>query len=140
MHRDAEAIQEWAREPKPFDPAPTPGGCPQLVADWADAERAVEAEDRQRPAFLLTAGGRLTRDTMDLLRNGCEPGHRHVRVFRAAGNMAECGGTPPLIHAILDEIGTDLGLSLADAQRQVDCGIARTQNAARLRVVEGGSG
>jgi hypothetical protein len=124
MHWEADAFREWAREPRPFDLPAIPPSCPQLAADWADAERAVLADDATKPSVAATPGGRLQFATMDLLRNGCTE-KRHTRLFRAAGNMAECGGTAPLIHAILDEIGTDLGLTLADARRQVDCGIER---------------
>lgn len=126
LHRDANAIRESAREPKPFDPPPIPASCPQLAADWLAAARALEADLRAKPAFEPTPGGRLAAATLDLIRNGCEQGERHARIFRAAGNMAEYGGTAPLIHALLDEIGTDLGLTPADARRQVDCGIAAT--------------
>jgi hypothetical protein len=141
MHRDADAFRVWAREPKPFDPPAFPTGCPQMAADWVDAERAVAAEVRSKPISEATPGARLQHATMDLLRNGCPVGERHVRLFRAAGNMVECGGTPPFIHAILDEIGSDLGLSPTDARRQVDCGIERAVRQRELvnAADEGGS-
>lgn len=139
MHRDAEAIREWAREPHPFEAPEVPPACPQLAADWMGAEHAVATADRAQPVLGRTPGGRLAYATMDLVRNGCDEGERHTRLFRAAGNMAEVGGNPALIHAILDEIGTDLGLTLADARRQVDCGIERAGSAATPATAEGGA-
>lgn len=142
MHRKAEAFREWAREPKPFDPPAFPMGCPQLAADWAEAERMVKVESQTKAASAGTNCGRLQHATMDLLRSGCPVGERHTRLFRAAGNMAEYDGTHELIHAVLDEVGADLGLPLAEVRRQVDCGIERTLHQRRSHKAreEGGAG
>jgi hypothetical protein len=121
-------IAELAREPAPFDlPAPA-AACPAAAADWSEAERAVAqaaAERAERRAGAGPGSRRLQRETLAFIRHGADDGERHVRLFRAAADLAEHGGPLDLIHALLTEAALDSGLPPSEVKRQIDCGFAR---------------
>ena len=50
-------------------------------------------------------------------RDGAREGERHVRLFRAAANLAEFDGPPALAHALLTEAALDSGLTPSAVRR-----------------------
>jgi hypothetical protein len=112
-------VAELARTPLPFDPPDVRVIPPLLVDYWQEAE--VRASEK---APTKAAAGRLSRATLDFIRDGAEEGERHVRLFRAAANLREFVAPAELVHALLTEAALDSGLSPCEVRRQIDCGIA----------------
>jgi hypothetical protein len=107
----------------------------RLAEDWRqagrDAARTAEARAAVRRDF-GTADTRAPRYLVDFLRFGVEEGERRPTLFRCAAWLAEQGAPPALVAALLTEPGRDLGLTTADVDRQIRCGIdhARRQGGA----------
>lgn len=103
----------------------------QLAADWRDAEQATAARAAARAAVRQAAGPadvRAPRYFLDLLRFGADVGERHQTLFRCAAWLTEQGAPPLLVAALLTEPGRDVGLSPADVDRQIACGIAHARH------------
>lgn len=127
MHLGADRVVTLAREPAAFDLPRVTMPCQRTALDWQAAAAAVAAEAEGRAARrAATANGdaRLTRATLDFLRDGADVGDRHRRLFSAAANLAEFDCPPALAHALLSEAALDSGLTPADVRRQIDCGLA----------------
>jgi hypothetical protein len=102
------------------------GPVPQLAADWADAERDTARAVEDRVAVRRGHGHadeRAPRYFLDLLRFGVDQGERHATLFRSAAWLREQGAPPSLCLALLTEPGRDIGLSPADVERQIRCGV-----------------
>ncbi len=132
---DVPQILELAKNPA-GDGIPTVRTPPaQLAADWHEAAResvrTVEARAAVRRDF-GTIDTRAPRFLMDFMRFGVNEGERHQTVFRCAAWLTEQGSPPSLVAALLTEPGRDVGLSPADVERQIQCGIdhARKQRGA----------
>jgi hypothetical protein len=130
---DLEGIRERAKHPA-GDGIPTVDSVPKnLAADWHEAERhearQVEVRAERRRDFALDA--RAPRYLIDLFRFGVNEGERHQTLFRGAAWLAEQGAPDSLAFALLTEAGRDIGLTPADVDRQIRCGIdhARRQRA-----------
>lgn len=136
-------IKELAKSPVPFvwelPRHPLPGVLCEL---WVDAENEVLAARRQKsrskppgcPQIKSNikphhtqppqeAGAqRLNQSTMDFIREGCEPGERHRRLYSAAANISEFGCSHEFTYALLSEIAFDCGLSPKDTRRAIENG------------------
>ncbi len=119
-----DGIRALAKSPHPFD-VPTLGTtCEQAKADWLAAAKIVDAGQQakaQRNAS--TSGPTLNRLTRVYLREGCDQGDRHRRLYSAVRNLAEFGCPPALAHALLTEVALDTGLPPSEVRRQIDCGL-----------------
>jgi hypothetical protein len=129
MHLNADGVRTLAVDPRPFlliDPTAVPE--PQLEHDWHQAVEAVAREQQEKAARKVedaAAGGpdRLNRATLDFIRDGAEPNHRHRLLFSAAANLGEFCCPPALAHALLTEAALDSGLTPGDVRRQIECGL-----------------
>ncbi|MEO2090692.1 MAG: DNA primase [Gemmataceae bacterium] len=126
MGLSADRIRELAREPLGFEvPAFGTEAPPLLASDWRDAEVAAdEVLSTCTGAGCRGAALRLSRATLEFIRDGAVEGERHTRLFRAAANLREFAALPDLVHALLTEAALDSGLPPAEVKRQIDCGIA----------------
>ena len=126
LHLDAAGVRQLAAAPEPFALPVLTAADPQVAADWQAALQAVErdAEGRaQRQQAVSNGMPRLTRATLDFIRDGADEGDRHRLLFSAAANLAEFGCPPSLAHALLTGVALDSGLPPADVRRQIDCGL-----------------
>lgn len=131
--RDVAGYLIDAKHPNPASIPSAGKPVPQLAIDWTEAERqtAVAADARaaaRREAD--TADERAPRYFLELLRFGVPEGERHGTLFRCAAWLTEQGAPPSLCAAILTEPGRDVGLTPADVERQIRCGI---EHAAKQR-------
>lgn len=124
-----ERIAELARAPIPFDPPDVQAIPPLLVDYWREAERQTN-EQLTAKVNATTPAGRLSRATLDFIKDGAEEGERHTRLFRAAANLREFASPVELVHALLTEAALDSGLPPAEVKRQIDCGIAHADQQA----------
>jgi hypothetical protein len=122
-------IKQAAQTPKPFS-IPT-GKESQLLRELWDSttkNMLLVAASRQ-PSELNThtevVGHRLNQLTTDFIANGAGVGDRHRLLFSAAANLAEFGCRRPLAVALLMPSALNSGLSPAEAERQIDCGLAK---------------
>jgi hypothetical protein len=127
MGLSADRIRELAGEPLGFE-VPEVSVVPELVAsDWEEAEAAVNTT----PAVHhRTCSGRLSRATLDFIKDGADEGQRHTRLFQAAANLREFTAPAELVHALLTEAALDSGLPPVEVKRQIDCGIAHADQQA----------
>jgi len=105
-------------------PATPPAGMAEY---WAEAEAETRQAAHKRAAIRQERGRadvRAPKYFMDLLRFGVESGERHSTLFRSAAWLAEQGAPATLAAALLTEPGLDVGLTPADVERQIRCGIA----------------
>jgi hypothetical protein len=121
-----EKILDVAKHPS-GDGLPAARTTPKRLAeDWAAAEqetaRRAEARDEARRDF-EEVDMRAPRYFMDLLRFGVQQGERHATLFRCSAWLTEQGAPPSLCLALLTEAGRDVGLTPADVERQIKCGI-----------------
>ncbi|MGE0536684.1 MAG: DNA primase [Pirellulales bacterium] len=134
-------IQRLAEAPEPFELPDVRRTCPQAIADWHDAEQAVERQHAAIAERRAAGDGNATlnRLTFDFIRNGAPAGGdgvadelagRHRRLFSAAANLADFGCPPALAHALLTEAGLDSGLPPREVHRQIECGLAHRQGGA----------
>lgn len=130
MKLSMERIREMAAEPYGFEVPTVTANPPELSEDWQRAEVAVAEQQTVRRQSHTTPSGRLSRATLEFIREGAELGERHPRLFRAAANLREFAAPLELIHALLTEAGLDCGLSPSDVRRQIDCGIAHADQQA----------
>lgn len=123
----AERIVELASEPLAFDPPANVPDNPELCRDWEQAAKGV-ALDRQAKAERYPAGApfKLAKKTLALIRGEWTPdtGDRHRLLFSAAANLGECGCPPALALDLLAGPGLNCGLTPADVDRQIKCGLA----------------
>jgi hypothetical protein len=122
---DIDRIREHSRHPA-GDGIPTVATCPpHLADDWRDATREAVRVAESRAVVRRDAGpdARAPRYFLDLLRFGVPEGERHVTLFRSAAWLTEQGAPPSLCVALLTEPGRDIGLTPADVDRQIACGI-----------------
>jgi hypothetical protein len=121
-------IQKLAEAPEPFELPDVRQTSPQAIADWHDAEQAVERQ-HAAAAERRVAGGdaTLNRATLAFIRDGADQGDRHRLLFSAAANLADFGCSQALAHALLTEAGLDSGLPPLEVRRQIDCGLAHRQ-------------
>lgn len=129
-------LLEMARAPEAFElPGPLDTRCgPELPAAWHEAERAAEAVAAGAAAMrsALASGAAsaiLTRLTRDFIRQGCESGERHKRLYSAAANMGEFRSVRELVDAILRPLGEELGLSPRDTRAAIENGLASSHPA-----------
>jgi hypothetical protein len=102
------------------------GPVPELLADdWREAERTAARATEARAEIRRDAGtdSRAPRYFVDFLRFGVDPGDRHATLFRCAAWLTEQGSPASLVVALLTEPGRDVGLTPADVDRQIRCGI-----------------
>ncbi len=133
---DAATVLKLAESPGGHGLPPWDAVVPaQLASDWDAAGRAVAQQvehrrDARRDA--APADLRAPKYFLDFLRFGVAEGERHGVLFRAAAWLTEQGAPEPLALAILTEPGRDVGLTPADVDRQIRCGVqhARGQRAA----------
>jgi hypothetical protein len=116
-------------------PAWPPATPAKLAADWDVAGRAVAKQVEHRREVRRDAGPadlRAPKYFLDFLRFGVDMGERHAVLFRSAAWLTEQGAPEPLALALLTEPGRDVGLTPADVDRQIRCGVAhaRRQRAA----------
>lgn len=127
LHLSAGRLADLAREPRAFDPPATLPDNPELRRDWEQAAKGV-AHDQQAKAAKYPAGApaALAKKTLALIRGEWVPdiGDRHRLLFSAAANLGECGCPPALALDLLAGPGLNCGLSSADVQRQITCGLA----------------
>lgn len=130
MGLSADRVRELSGGPCGFE-GPAPAVVPVLLPDdWGEAEREVGARV-SAPAGSPAPRDRLTRATLDFIREGAIEGERHTRLFRAAANLREFAAPPRLVHALLTEVALDTGLPPAEVRRQIDCGITHADNQTR---------
>jgi hypothetical protein len=125
-----EGIRRLAVEPLPFDPPDPPALDAVAAADWARAVEAAQAEGKAKGEArqaLQTNGPRLTRSTLEYLRDGAGTGDRHRLLYSAAANMGEFGSVEALAFALLEPVGLDTGLPPREVRRQIECGLRRGQ-------------
>ena len=140
MVLDPEGILESARYPDESGIPTIERKADAIAADWVEAERETARQAEARVAIRRDRGQadeRAPRYLLDLPRFGVGEGERHATLFRAAAWLTEQGAPPSLAHALLFEAGCDVGLSPADAARQIACGIS---HAARQAAVAGEGG
>ncbi len=123
MKLSMERIRELAAEPFGFEVPAVTANPPELAEDWREAEIAIAEQRTARHQGHTTPSGRLSRATLDFIREGAGVGDRHPGLFREAANLRESAAPPELIHALLTDAGLDCGLSPSDVRRQIDCGI-----------------
>lgn len=107
-----------------------------LASDWDAAGRAVARHTEHRRDARRDAGPadlRAPKYFLDFLRFGVAEGERHGVLFRAAAWLTEQGAPEPLALALLTEPGRDVGLTPADVDRQIRCGV---QHARRQRTAD----
>lgn len=125
VHLSVGRIQQIAQTPRPFDLPSVTGGNLRAAAEWRAAVSTVDAEDRATTERVTVGGSaRLTRSTLDFIRNGASPGDRHRLLFSAAANLAEFACPENLAHELLTDAALDSGLSPADVRRQIECGLS----------------
>ena len=122
----ADAILRLAAEPLPFDLPEPPAPSDRAIADWRATSEAVERSAAAHQERRANGSARLTRSTLEFIRDGAGTGDRHRLLFSAAANLAEFGCPPALAHALLTDAGLDSGLSPSEVRRQVECGLAHT--------------
>jgi hypothetical protein len=118
----AERILEIAREPAPFDLPQFFEVIGELESDWNEAAALVAKRQASRTTA-TTDDARVTRSTLDFIREGAEVGSRRPRLFSAAANLREFGAPPLLIVGLLLEAALDTGLPPSEVERQIRCGI-----------------
>jgi hypothetical protein len=134
---DLDGIRQQAQHPA-GDGIPAVASCPaNLAADWQAAERATTtaAHAAARRDF-GTTDTRAPRYFLDFLRFGVAEGERHQTLFRCSAWLTEQGAPPSLISAVLVEPGRDVGLTPADVDRQIACGIDHVRRQRGLVVQE----
>lgn len=123
---DLDGIREHARHPA-GDGIPAVRSCPVLLGgDWHEAARQTARTTGARAAARRDAGPadqRAPRYFLDLLRFGVTEGRRHQTLFQCAAWLTEQGAPAALCSALLTEPGRDVGLTPADVDRQIRCGI-----------------
>lgn len=120
---DAAGVRAHARHPA-GDGIPAARRVPEeLVRDWADAEQRAGRVAEVRAEHGRSPDLRAPKFFLDLLRFGVAEGERHHTLFRAAAWLTEQGAPHPLVSALLTEPGRDAGLTPADTERQIRCGI-----------------
>lgn len=128
---DAGRIVELAAYPWGEDLRTTDDAPEQLAIDWQEAEKRSQQETATRATIRRDAAvspdTRAPRWFLELLRFGVQEGERHQTLFRAAAWLTEQGAPPSLSHALLTEPGQDLGLTPADVDRQICCGVEHAQ-------------
>ena len=133
---DAAAVLKLAESPAGHGLPAWPTATPvMMAADWAAAGRAVATQVEHRRDARRDAGPadrRAPKYFLDFLRFSAAEGERHGVLFRCAAWLTEQGAPEPLALAILTEPGRDVGLTPADVDRQIRCGVrhARRQRAA----------
>lgn len=122
-------ITELAKSPQAFDVPDEPDVSDIALADWKAAVDFVEqsVEAARRPGTRSDTP-KLTRSTIDFIRDGADPGDRHRRLFSASANLAEFADRDDLIRAVLTGPGRDSGLSPQEVDRQIRCGIEHATN------------
>jgi hypothetical protein len=125
LHLQPGSIRGLAAEPIPFDLRAEAARDEQAAADWAECARLVreEAEAKAQRRAMPDGNPRLTRATLDFIRDGADVGHRHRLLFSAAANLAEFGCPSALAHALLTEAALDSGLPPKEVHRQIECGL-----------------
>ena len=127
MHLKPGAIVEMARNPEPFAiPAPTVLSSTAAI-DWNEAAEAIESRTVRRRIDGSDDSVRLTRMTLDFIREGATNGERASKLFQAAANLGEFDCPPALAHALLTEAALDSGLSPSETKRQIDCGLTHVR-------------
>ena len=96
-----------------------------LVRDWHEAEAGAGHQLEARAATYrdFRSDARAPRYLIEFLRFGVPEGERHTTLFRCAAWLTEQGCPPSLVAALLTEPGCDVGLTPADVDRQIRCGI-----------------
>lgn len=131
MGLTADRIRALAVTPAGFE-VPMPSVVPELLPDdWREVE--AQAGERATAVPRAAASGRLTRATLEFIREGATEGERHTRLFRAAANLREFAAPVELVHALLTDAALDTGLPPTEVKRQIDYGIAHAdgQNTAK---------
>ena len=110
---------------------PTAGDrFPEIATDWENAERETKRKNEARAVVRIESANGDTKAPkylLDFVRFGVEEGERRPTLFRCAAWMTEQGSPARLVHAMLTEPARDLGLTPADVQRQIECGIAHAR-------------
>jgi hypothetical protein len=122
---DLDGIRELAKHKDFTGLSPVGRPVPALANDWREAERETARQGDARAAARLdfAADARAPRYLLDFLRFGVDEGERHSTLFRCAAWLTEQGAPPSLAAALLTEPGRDVGLTPADVDRQIQCGI-----------------
>ncbi len=130
MYMSIDAILKLAQNPEPFEIPP----LDRTLCDWnlGYAWRVAEEETRKVRVSKAKGSGRgdelperLSRWTLEFIRQGAAEGERAKRLFQAAANLAEFECSDRLAHAILTEPALDSGLCPSEVRRQIDCGLER---------------
>lgn len=126
-----EGIRRHAANPAGDGVPLSKGVSARLIADWKQAEaetaRRRELRETARCSIADASSARAPRYLIDFIRFGVPEGHRHKTLFQCAAWLSEMGAPPSLIHALLIEPGTDVGLTLKDVIRQIQCGIEHSR-------------
>lgn len=124
---DIAGIREHARHPAGDGLPSVRQPSEELAKDWHEAEdragRVADARAAIRRDNGTAPDARAPKYLVDLLRFGVEEGERHKTLFRCSAWLAEQGAPPSLCFSLLTEPGRDVGLTPADVDRQIRCGI-----------------
>ncbi|MGL5095860.1 MAG: hypothetical protein ACRDD1_09740, partial [Planctomycetia bacterium] len=124
MHQSVDGILSAAKEPLGTELPDAPARSKAAADLWSKAgERA--AEDRPARAAGATTRTRLMRDTEELIHGEPVDANRAVRVFSAAADLGGFGSPDGLAFALLERPALALGLSSAEVERQIRCGLER---------------
>jgi hypothetical protein len=129
LNMSLDAIRALAREPAPFDVPVVTRTAERAVGAWHQAGICVQKRASIRPVAMGSAAinSRLTRDTIEFIKNGAVNGERALRLFRAAANLAELGCTDALAFALLEDPARDTGLTPSEVKKQITDGLAHAR-------------
>jgi hypothetical protein len=129
LNLSIDRIRDMAREPEPFDLPVIERVSKRAQAAWETAEARV----RQRAANRIACASgshptRLTRDTIEFIREGAPNHTRAIRLFRSAANLAEFNCPDNLAFALLEESARDCGLTPSEVRKQITDGLNHARN------------
>jgi hypothetical protein len=140
LNLNGDGIRGLAISPRPFDwpTAPADPQAESLTVYWTEAVVEAGRVENNR-AERVKQEQTITRSTLEVLagklsdlaavpdsaKSGSPDCSRAVMLWRAAGNLGECGVPLPATVGLLREAGMDSGLTPTEVERQIQSGWKR---------------